>query len=280
LNKDTNAEFKSLVKRDPGEKYLLSLRSENDWPDEIRTWKWVKIENQGNQGSCQGNALSSGHEFNYYLATGARIQFSRQHAYRGSQKLRGINGDSGSVCSDGIRLLTQTGLCLETLWPYPRSYQRDPPNASWEEVIADAGNYLAEDAIDFKSYDDMLKHLMSGKGPAHLGFMWSDIIDQQAAQKDGVIEQFRVSGPVGGHSVEGLAVCRKHPETGKKLEDSQGRPYIGIANSWDTRWGWNGWGFWSPAAIDAMLNHQYTEAAGVWGMKLGPKAVVPKYDYI
>lgn len=280
LNSDTNAEFRELVPRTPPVAYSSSLRAEIEYPEEIRTWRWTRVENQNPQGSCQGCALSNGHEFSYYIATGSYLHFSKQHAYIGSQKLRGINGDSGSVCSDGIRLAIQTGLCEEKLWPYPRGYQRNPPNSTWEEVISNAGNYKAEGSVDFKSYDDFLKHLMSGKGPGHLGFMWSDLIDEQAARNAGVIERFGVSGPVGGHSVEGIAVCRKHPETGKKLEDSQGRPYIGIVNTWDVRWGWKGWSFWSPSAIDAMLNHQYTEAAGVYGMILGPKAVVPDLNYL
>jgi hypothetical protein len=215
--------------------------------------------------NCQGHSLTTCCEGAYYMATGGTIAFSRQFAYIGSQKVDNINGDSGSTVSGGVKLATGKGLCREILWPYTGNYHRNPPGGSWEACEQDGANYKIGQYSEIKGYDGAFKFIASRLGWVHTGMMWGDTIDRQAPS--GVIERWSPGG--GGHSV---AFVGYTPEK----TDGQGRPYLINVNSWSTRWGNGGYVLWSPAAFDAMCNHQWSEVVGLHSMQLTGGSVLPK----
>ncbi len=88
-------------------------------PEEIDCRSWMRIENQGSMGSCQGHAQTTVGEYCYHVAMGEVIQFSPLFAYIATQRIDGINGDRGSTIAGGVENAETNGLCpLEGL-PLP-----------------------------------------------------------------------------------------------------------------------------------------------------------------
>jgi C1A family cysteine protease len=247
---------------------LSALPEAEDYPEEIDPTNWLRIENQQQQGSCQGHSLSSNLEGAYYKATGGVIQFSRQAAYIWSQQESGIRGDRGSTVSGGVKAAMNIGLCREELWPYSGRYVTSPPSGDTAGCKADAANYKISGFTPLDSYDGALKFLRSGLGFLHTGFGWDNSMDRQASS--GVIENWG-GGRGGGHSV-----C--FPGYSKRI-DSQGRPYLRLFNSWDTRWGHNGQVEVSPSWFDAMCHSNNSEVVGLHKMILGPNAIRPQIHW-
>ena len=228
----------------------------------------IKVENQGQQGSCQGHALSSCVEWCYTLATNGQVQqLSRAMGYYESQRIDGIRGDSGSTISGGAKLATTVGICEESLWPYPSRYSNNRPS-NWDEVTSNAGKYKIARAVRIKTYDEYRNFLGSLQGGINNGISWG------GGMNTAIVENFSGSGG-GGHAIAGLCLSER--------VDSQGRPYVWIANSWGENFGsreYPGWQEWSPKAIDQMLWHQWTEMIGLSEMPEVKPRKFTKEDWI
>lgn len=213
----------------------------------------VKLESQGRQGSCAGHSLSSIMEWCYTVATGGIVlQLSRAMAYYETQRIDGIRGDSGSTISGGVRLATNTGVCEETLWPYPANYNPARPN-NWQAILTNAAKYKIARSVRIRNYDDYRGFVGSGQGGVHNGIAWGSSMNRA------VIETFTPGG--GGHAIAGLCLSSR--------VDSQGRPFIWILNSWGGQFGsreYPGWQEWSPTAINQMLSHRWTVMIGLSDM--------------
>ena len=217
--------------------------------------KLVKVENQGQQGACAGHSLSSIMEWCYCIATGGEMkQLSRAMAYYEAQRLSNIRGDNGSTISAGVKLALNTGVCDESLWKYPSSYNPARP-ASFDAVLENAAKNKLKSATPIKSYNDYRTFVGSGRGGVHNGISWG------TGMSRAVVETFAPGG--GGHAIAGLCLSER--------EDSQCRPYVWILNSWDLSFGSRevpGWQEWSPRAIEQMLSHQWTEMVGLSDMEV------------
>lgn len=218
-------------------------------PDEIDPRTDTVVENQGQQGACQGHALSSVVEHCYRIATGDKIQLSRQYAYIGTQRIDGITGDSGSTISGGVRLAKERGIPLETVWPYPGRYVATPPGG-WDHQYREAAQFKIGYHTVCASYDDVFAFLASGQGGISIGISWG------VSPVNGVVEQYTPSG--GGHAVSLLGYSKR--------KDSRGRNYIWLLNSWGAGWGNGGWAEVAPSAIDAMARAQWTVMIGLSDM--------------
>ena len=196
--------------------------------------------------NCQGHALSSVAEFCCMLAGGdLKLALSRAMGYYETQRVDRIKGDKGSTIMGGVELLTNTGLCEESLWPYPSSYQPQRPS-NFSEITANAGKRKLQNHIRLKSYDAIRTFLGSGQGAITLGISWG----RDMAKK--VVEKHATGS--GGHAV-GLFACSEN-------KDLKGRPYIWMMNSWSEEFGQKGWSEWSPTAIDQMMKHSHSVFVG------------------
>ena len=217
--------------------------------------KLIRIENQATQGACAGHSLSSILEWCYTIASGGEvIQLSRAMAYYESQKLSGIRGDSGATISAGAKLAMETGLCDESLWPYPSRYNNTRPS-DYQAVLASAGKHKIRSASKITSYDAYRQFLGAGLGGVSNGIAWGNSMDRP------VVESFSAGG--GGHAIAGLCLSERL--------DAKGRPYVWIANSWGLQFGSRdvpGWQEWSPNAIEGMLRHQWTEMIALSDMAI------------
>lgn len=111
-------------------------------PDEIDV-DWHRNEQQGQIGSCQGNALTSCLERLQFVRTRSKdkvVQLSRIFAYLASQKIDGLLGrDQGSTISGGIKLALGNGVLPESETGYPLRY----PSSGDRSRILSRSNYEA-----------------------------------------------------------------------------------------------------------------------------------------
>lgn len=182
--------------------------------------KLLRVENQGNMGSCQGQSISSGCEWLYILATGKTdVQLSRSYGYYRSQKFDGLLGrDAGSTINSGIRVATEFGIPLESEWKYTDRYNPNPPKP-WEVMDTLGTNFKIGKSIRLMTYDAIRTFLGAGIGMVHLGIPWNSSVDRA------VVTSFNPNGG-GGHSIGLYALSDR--------KDSQGRPFVRMVNSWGT----------------------------------------------
>ena len=210
----------------------------------------LKVENQSNQGACQGHAISSVCEWCYILESGnLDLQLSRAMGYYETQRLDGIRGDRGSTIAGGVKLAKKTGICEESLWPYPRGYNNRRPQ-DWEAVLDNAGQYKIREGYRLNSYGTIRTFLGSGQGGISIGIRWGSSMSKP------VVDSFRAGG--GGHAVGLFSLSER--------KDATGRNYCWMMNSWGQRWGNEGWSEWSPKAIEQMLKDRFTVAIGLSDM--------------
>jgi Papain family cysteine protease len=201
--------------------------------------KLLKLENQGPQGSCRGHSGSTNTEWLVALATNGKtlIQLSRAMMYYETQRIDGIRGDNGSTIMGGVKLLLETGICIEDLWKYTANKYNPARPADWQAVLESAKKYRVKSARRCRSYDELRIHLGSGQGGADFGIPWSD------AYKRPIVERFTGGG--GGHAIAVLCLSERL--------DTKGRPYVWMFNSWGESSGTHGWSEWSPTFIEGVL---------------------------
>lgn len=224
---------------------------ESKLPERVDPTNWMVTHNQGNQGSCQGNALTSAVEACHAVSGGDVVQLSRACGYYMSQRIDDIRGDHGSTISAGVELAMGKGLCLESVWPYPGRYDPTVPQAYERST-----KYRVEGHSRISSYAAAIRHIAMHRA-IHIGIMWGDDIDRQVS-RNGIIEHYRPGG--GGHAVF-LGGYRPTGFDGQTLRE----PYILLFNSWSDQWGHKGEALVSPSAINAMINHRWNVFEGLFG---------------
>lgn len=213
---------------------------------------WLQTENQGQIGSCQGQALTENIEYCYTVATGNVLQFSRMFAYLESQKFDNIRSDSGSTLSGGTKAVKQSGICRESIAPYPDRY----PGHSWvtQAMREEASKYKLLSHTNMSSVDQIKAFIGSGIGIVQIGISWNG---SMSPSSNGTISSFSAGGG-GGHSVTFTGYV---PDSDVGARSSAGY-WLLMKNSWGTRWGVKGFAYVDPRAVEQMLRHQWTVMIG------------------
>lgn len=213
---------------------------------------WLKVENQGQIGSCQGQSLTECMEYCYAIVNPANVmQYSRMYAYIASQMENNIRSDSGSTLEGGTRA-AKKGICQESIAPYPPSY----PGWSWITQVMrdDAKNHRLESVTQMRSAEQIKQYIGSGVGIVQIGISWGS---EMAPDSQGCIRSFSGRGG-GGHAVVFAGYV---PDADVGVQSSAGW-WLLLKNSWGTRWGVNGYAYVDPRACDQMLRHQWTSMYG------------------
>lgn len=227
---------------------MRALPETFDAPEAIDPRGWLKIEDQGQVGSCSGHAMSSCCEvLNWIDTAGGEVQLSRMFAYLMGQKEDGIRGDNGATISGVVKSAKRNGICLESTFPYPGRYVSEIPDAA----VGEAKDHKILQHQPLSNYADCFRWLATGAGVIEIGIPWrSDL----ANNRNGVIEQ------AGGQNYGGHALAIVGYTTRK---DSSGRNYLIMANSHGTGWGKNGFAEIAPSLFDAWGRDSYSEMIGV-----------------
>ena len=209
----------------------------------------MTIEDQGQMGSCSGQAMSSCLELlNWFDTQGEKIQLSRMFAYLSAQKLDGLLGrDTGATISGAVKAAKTFGICLEETFPYPPKYSDGIPARALNEA---SKHRLIAHAV-LNNYDDVFNFLASGVGAVEIGIPWRASL----ANNNGVID-VSTGKTYGGHALAIVGFVRNK-------KDNQNRKYLIMANSHGRKWGKNGFALIAPRLFDEWSRDNFSEMIGM-----------------
>jgi C1A family cysteine protease len=184
------------------------------------------VENQGNLGSCTGNALAGALEFLERKDKVTFIDLSRLFIYYNERVIEGtVKSDSGAMIRDGIKTLKKQGVCSEIKWPYVISkFAVKPKSACYKEAL----NHQITSYHRILTLNEM-RACLAEEFPFVFGFTVYESFESQEVARTGIVNMPQPNeGTLGGHAV--LAVG---------YDDSEKR-FI-VRNSWGTDWGQKGY---------------------------------------
>lgn len=184
------------------------------------------IYDQGDLGSCTGNAIAAAIEYDQIRQGLPRATPSRLFIYYNERSVEGnVETDSGAQIRDGIKVVASIGACMEDLWPYNIASFTKKPNAAAYQCAAQHKIVLYRRLT--QGLDDMKSSLASGI-PFVFGFSVYESFESDRVAKTGILYLPQEhESLVGGHAV--LAVG---------YDDRQKR--FLVRNSWGADWGQNG----------------------------------------
>lgn len=191
------------------------------------------IEDQGNLGSCTGQAIAGAIEYLYYRANN-KNDISRLYIYYYERALLGtINYDSGAYIRDGIKVISKNGAPIEKLWPYVISKYQVKPTFAADTDAARRKVTLYERALSFNACIDALNNGF----PVTIGFYVYSSFMNKSVSTTGMMPYPNVTREslLGGHAV--LLVGY----------DNATQRFI-ARNSWGSKWGDKGY-FYMPYQV-------------------------------
>lgn len=191
------------------------------------------IEDQGNLGSCTGNAIAGAIELLDKRA-GRTLDVSRLFIYYYERLLEGtVNYDNGAYIRDGIRATYNYGAPLESLWTYDITKFRTAPNT---QAVTDASKRKVTLYQRIADHAGCLDALSNGY-PVVIGFDVYSSFESATVARTGIMPypNVRREKLLGGHAV--LLVGY----------DKTRQVYI-VRNSWGTSWGDRGY-FYMPFQV-------------------------------
>jgi C1A family cysteine protease len=204
-------------------------------PNTVDLRQWCSpVDNQGNLGSCTGNAIAGCIEYMDRRYDNKASQVSRLFIYYYERVFEGtVKTDSGAYIRDGIKVTYTYGAPLESLWPYNISKFTTTPTSS---AIADAARRkvtLYESVPDFNT---CINAIAMGY-PVVIGFDVYSSFETASMAQTGIMPYPNVNKEnlLGGHCV--LLVGY----------DNVNQHFI-VRNSWGPNWGIHGY-FYMPYQV-------------------------------
>ncbi len=219
-------------------------------PDKLTTFPKTKflgnlppVYDQGLIGSCTASALAAAFEYEQIKQGLTDFMPSRLFIYYNERKLEGtVSQDAGAMISDGIKVVTDSGVCSETTWPYiTEQFATQPSDTSYTE--ASDHQVLASKRVPVTV--NGFKTMINMGYPIAFGFTVFNYFESEKMATSGILKMpEKHEKSIGGHAV----VCVGYSST-MKVGNTVG--YFKIRNSWGTNWGISGGGepggyFWMP----------------------------------
>lgn len=191
--------------------------------------KCPSVVNQGNLGSCTGNAISNAHLFEQMREKKAqRIVPSRLFIYFNERKMEGtIKQDSGAMIRDGFKSIATEGVCSESSWPYDiNKFAKTPPKSCYKTALSHTA--LQYQRLNNTNLNELKACLASGF-PFVFGFTVYTNFESAQVAKDGIVNLPQAGEEVlGGHAV----MCVGYDDSTQRFK---------VMNSWGTQWGNKGY---------------------------------------
>lgn len=225
----------------------------------------LKVENQGNENSCAGHAITTVCESDILLASDFTVdlQLSRAFAYAEGQRKCGLIGaDQGCAISGVVQAANEVGICLESSAPYTGNYYTRFTQAAYTE----AKTHTLKSYIPITSLEQIYLFLAQRNGGAILGINWNNACRSLV---NNCIVNWRDQGTAGGlHAVPIVDWCDKR-------RDKRNWPFLKLPNSWDKSYGDNGVAYVEPASLEAMIKSSMFAGYLVSGMSF----IRPRVDW-
>lgn len=207
------------------------------------------IEDQGNLGSCTGNAIAGAIEL-VDRKNRKMLDVSRLFIYYEERVLEGsVNYDSGAYIRDGLKVVNKKGAPLESLWPYNINQFTVQPSASVYTDAAKRKVTAYQRCTDFNA----VKSALAGGNPVVVGFDVYESFETAQVARTGIMPYPNVAREqlLGGH-----AVCLVG------YNDAAQR-FI-ARNSWGVSWGDRGY-FYMPYRViqDTSMSGDFWTISGV-----------------
>lgn len=194
---------------------------------------------QGQLGSCTGNAIAAAFEFDLMKQHLTDFKPSRLFIYYNERVIEGtVASDAGAQIRDGIKSVASTGVCSETEWPYDITKFAEKPT---DKCFADAAKHKVV------LYQRLIQDLNTMKGciasgyPFVFGFTVYQEFEGAEVAKSGVVPMPKArERAIGGHAVMAVGY------------DDNAEQFT-VRNSWGTAWGQKGY-FKMPYAY--LSNHR------------------------
>jgi C1A family cysteine protease len=191
------------------------------------------IEDQGNLGSCTGNAIAGAIEL-IDKKNGINLDVSRLFIYYYERLLEGtVNYDSGAYIRDGIRAVYNYGAPTENLWPYNISKFKTVPT---QAAITDAAKRKVTSYQRADNFNAVMDAITAGY-PVIVGFSVYSSFESPTVARTGVMPYPNTSRErlLGGHAVLLVGYNRNN------------NTFI-ARNSWGSNWGDGGY-FYMPFQV-------------------------------
>jgi C1A family cysteine protease len=184
-----------LDKRD--HPYLLTGASQSSVVD-LRPY-CSSIENQGNLGSCTGQAIAGAIELLHKRAS-RTLDVSRLFIYYYERSMIStVNYDSGAYIRDGIKVCYTYGAPVESLWPYNiNKFRTLPPSTAMQ----DAAKRKVTSYQRVADFNGVIDAVASGY-PVVVGFTVYSSFESNSVARTGVMPYPNTSTErvLGGHAV-------------------------------------------------------------------------------
>ncbi len=185
------------------------------------------VYDQGQLGSCTGNAIAGAVDYDNHKITGKFLTPSRLWIYYQERVIEGtVAEDAGGQIRDGIKSVNQLGVCPETDWPYDiATFAKKPPKKDYTDALKDRA--LTYEAVTQELF--ALKSVLASGLPIVFGFTVYESFESQAVATSGVVPMPAPKEKVvGGHAVVLIG-----------YNDAVDR--FRVRNSWGTTWGQEGY---------------------------------------
>ena len=163
----------------------------------MREWDSL-IEDQGDIGSCSGNAVVNAYELQVrHLYPDKFTELSRLFVYYNSRLLADeVMYDAGAYLRDSMKAVKQFGICTEKLWPYNIKKFKIKPT---DQCYADGLTRTITSYQSLESIDDVL-HAINDNKPVVIGITVYDNFNY-VSKNNPIIESPPSQEYGGGHAM-------------------------------------------------------------------------------
>lgn len=196
------------------------------------------VFDQGEIGSCTGNALAGALEFLEMSELKKNLvsqpeefglkfsNISRLFIYWNERVMEGDpKQDGGAEIRDGIKSLATIGACEESVWSYSKSNLFNKPSTA---AFSEASKHKITKYMRINNINDMKQSLADGY-PFVFGFTVFPQFESEQMEKDGILQMPKNGEQnIGGHAVMACGY------------DDAAKHFI-VRNSWGPDWGLQGY---------------------------------------